>query len=232
MHPRVLVVDDDLIIQAVARTSLKEFEVVQASDMAEARALFSHQDFSAILIDISLPDGDGLRLLNEIKSIQKFKNTPVFMLTGKTDIQNKIMAFSVGAEDFISKPFDPLELYARVSAKIARATQELHSLKTKVIGNLKIDLDRQSAFLTKNGSDTDLALTSKEFKILVLLTQRLEMVFSREQILERIWGNTHVSDRTVDSHMAHLRQKLAGTSIELDTIKNVGFRALALALAA
>ena len=105
---------------------------------------------------------------------------------------------------------------------------EAQALKQKTIGNLLIDLDRQSAFRIENGDESNLSLTSTEFKILVLLTQRLEQVYSREQILDRVWGNTQVSDRTIDSHVGHLRNKLTGLTVMIDTVKNIGFRAISI----
>jgi DNA-binding response OmpR family regulator len=227
MRSKILVIDDDPTLQMIAQQSLKGFEVVQAANVAEAKQAIEQFQFYAILVDIELPDGDGLRLLSEMKAKDEFKNVPVFILSGRTDIQNKIMAFSVGADDYITKPFDPLELYARVNARVTKARQEMTALKQKIIGNLLVDLDRQSAYFYENGTERDLTLTSTEFKILVMLTYRLQQVYSREQILDRVWGNTHISDRTVDSHVAHLRSKLKGTSVVVDTVKNFGFRAIA-----
>jgi two-component system KDP operon response regulator KdpE len=226
MKDSILLIEDDLTIQTMVRLALSSYQVFQAPTLQEAKSLLKDKKFSAILIDIGLPDGDGLRLLNELASQNNRDPIPLLILSGKSDISNKVAAFSFGAEDFIAKPFDPLELQARVSAKIRKNQERGPHRGSRAFGDLILDLDRQKAFHQDKGIETDLQLTSLELRILNLLTHRLENVYSREQILQQVWGDTFVSDRTVDSHIAHLRAKIRPTHLNVETAKNFGYRAV------
>lgn len=227
MKKKILCIEDDLTIQTLVEASLRDYEVISVNTLMEADVLLkSRNDFSALLIDIQLPDGDGLRFLTQITNNDKYKNVPTMILSHHADISNKVMAFSFGADDFIGKPFDPIELHARVSAKVRKRDNETENVQTKKIGDLLIDFNRQKAFHFHKGKETDLNLTSIELKILSLLTKRLEHVYSRDQIMDQVWGQTNISDRTVDSHVAHLRQKIEVTTASIETSKNFGYRAV------
>lgn len=223
MQSKVLCVDDDLTIQALVQASLRNSEVDFATTIQEATEKMERSHFAAVLVDIELPDGDGLRFLSSILATEKYAKTPILVLSGHTQIPNKLMAFSMGAEDFITKPFDPLELQARVDAKIKRYLANKEQLRQRRVGNLLIDFDRQKAFGLNQGREEDLLLTSIELKILSLLTKRLEQVYSREQILSDVWGQTFISDRTIDSHVGHLRKKIEPTLVKIETLKNFGY---------
>lgn len=226
MKDKVLCIEDDPTFQALVSASLKDQQVLCAPHLSKAKDLLKQHQFAAILVDIELPDGDGLRFLSDLgQEFPECARLPLFVMSGHDQISNKVMAFSIGAEDFISKPFDPIELSARVSAKIRRNKAVEGQNQRRNHGNLLIDFDRQKAFRVDVGLETDLQLTSIELKILGLLTKRLDQVYSREQILNQVWGETYVSDRTVDSHVAHLRQKIEGTQLAIETSKNFGYRA-------
>ncbi len=224
MRSKILCVEDDLTIQALIEQSLKNFNLVTVSNLKDAEREISQNIFDAILLDIELPDGDGLKFYTRLTHDQNFRKTPTLFLSGHGDISNKLLAFSVGADDFITKPFDPLELNARISSKIKKKQGEIDEKKTHRIGDLEIDFDRQRVFQIINGKEKDLILTSIEIKILTLLSRRTEQVFSREQILNSVWGDTIITDRTVDSHIAHLRTKISPSSVVIDTVKNFGYR--------
>lgn len=226
MKPRVLCLEDDQTIQALVEVALAEFEVIAAFSIKEAEKRLKEAEYSALLIDIRLPDGDGLRFLTTLSADEKFKKIPVLVLSDHTEISNKVMAFSFGAEDFIGKPFDPVELNARVTAKIRRRENEKADTQVRKFGNLLIDFGRQKAFLVSSAKEKDLGLTGIELKILSTLTKRLEQVYSREQIMDTVWGDTSITDRTVDSHVAHLRQKIQQTSVSVETAKSFGYRAV------
>lgn len=226
MKAKILCIEDDPTFQALIAASLKDFDVLCVPDLKSAKAQIAQNSFSVILIDIELPDGDGLRFLAELKSDLSQGPAPcVFFLSGHSQISNKVMAFSFGAEDFITKPFDPIELHARISAKVRRLKSEEDSQQKRLLGDLLLDFSRQKAYLVRNAQETDLQLTSLELKILTLLTKRMEHVYSRDQILEQVWGDTHISDRTVDSHIAHLRQKISKTDVAVETSKSFGYLA-------
>lgn len=226
MKHKILCIEDELTTQALLVATFKEYDVVCVSSIKEAEKHLLKQSFSALLIDIQLPDGDGLRFLTQLVQDEKYFKIPIMILSSHTEISNKVMAFTFGAEDFITKPFDPVELNARVSAKIRRRQLELDLAKTRKIENVLIDFDRQKVFFINNATEKDLGLTSIEIKILTLLTKRLEQVYSREQIMDNVWGETFITDRTVDSHVAHLRQKIEKTQLQIETVKNFGYRAV------
>jgi DNA-binding response OmpR family regulator len=226
MKPRILCLEDDQTIQTLVEVALSEFEVVPAFSIKEAERRLKEADYSALIIDIRLPDGDGLRFLTTLSADERFKKIPILVLSDQIEISNKVMAFSFGAEDFIGKPFDPIELNARVTAKIKRRESEKVDTQVRKHGNLLIDFGRQKAFLLAATKEKDLGLTSIELKILSTLTKRLDQVYSREQIMDAVWGDTSITDRTVDSHVAHLRQKIQETTVAVETAKSFGYRAV------
>lgn len=224
MKHRILCIEDDLTIQTLIEQSLKEFMVVTVVSLKAAEIELSKSVFDAILLDIELPDGDGLRFFTKLTHEQKFKKVPTLILSGHGEISNKLMAFSIGVDDFITKPFDPLELNARLSSKIKKEQLDVDAKKMRKVGDLEIDFDRQRVFQIVKGKEKDLSLTAIEIKILTMLSRRPEQVFSREQILNSVWGETAITDRTVDSHIAHLRVKISESSVMVDTVKNFGYR--------
>lgn len=222
----ILCIEDDLTMQAIIAASLPDYTVNFVSKLSEADAWISRNALSAILVDIQLPDGDGLRWLGEFN--QKFKNNkiPLLVISGQVDLSKKIAAFTLGAEDFISKPFDPLELRARVISKINKNLSREEKSKTRTVGDLLIDFDRQKVFLENGNSKTDLQVSTLEIKVLALLTKRLEQVYTREQMIQLVWENVYISDRTIDSHVSHLRKKLQNSLLKIESVKGLGYRAV------
>ncbi len=225
MKKHILCIEDDDAIQTLVEVSLTEYLVHKAKSLKEAEKELNQYSFSALIMDIELPDGDGLRFLSQIMQQEKYKKIPVLVLSHHVEISNKVMAFSVGAEDFIGKPFDPIELNVRLTAKIKRRDAEQDEQKVRKIADVLLDFDRQKSFQVVGFKEVDLNLTSIELKIFSTLTKRLEQVYSRDQLMNLVWGETFISDRTVDSHIAHLRQKIEPTAIVIETSKNFGYRA-------
>lgn len=222
---KVLCLDDDETIQAVVASCLTDFHVVKCLSVKEAEEQIKQNQFIGLLVDIHLPDGDGLRFLNQFYSEPKNRKVPVLILSEHFEIANKVMAFSLGAEDFIAKPFDPIELSVRLTAKVNRRETEQDLLSQRQVGDVLIDFSRQKTYRTADHQEQELHLTCTEMKILSVLTRRLEQVYSRGQLMNLVWGETFISDRTVDSHVAHLRQKIDGTQLAIETSKNLGYRA-------
>ena len=150
MRFRILSIEDDPIIQTLIEQSLKEYLVVSATTLKDAQIELSKSDFDAILFDIELPDGDGLHFYTKLSQDPKYKKIPTLFLTGQSDISTKLMAFSVGADDFLTKPFDPLELNARVTSKIRKKNSDVEEKKVRKVGDLEIDFDRQKVFHIKH----------------------------------------------------------------------------------
>lgn len=222
----ILCIEDDPTIQTLVEVSLPEYKVTSVASLKEAYKMLSENTYSAVCVDIQLPDGDGLRFLTENIKKEKLGKTPFLILSSHDQIANKVMAFSLGAEDFVSKPFDPIEFNARLSAKIRRNAAELEETQIRQVGNLVIDFLQQKAFHVVNEQTKDLNLTSIELKILSFLTSHMDRVYSRNQIMDFVWNDKFVSDRTVDSHIAHLRQKMNSLNVEIETSVNFGYRAV------
>lgn len=217
----VLCIDDDLVIQTMVVESLKDYQVKVADSVQRAHQILENESFDAILLDIQLKDEDGLRILERIsKRDGFFNNTALFILSSHKDISKKMMAFSLGADDFISKPFDPLELEIRLSARLKKISAPLDN---RIVGDLILDFQRQKAYINKENVKTDVGLTAIELKILSYLTSQMDRVYSRQQIINEVWNNLSITERTVDSHVGHLRKKLIGSKLTIITSNNFGY---------
>lgn len=226
MH-KLLLVEDNEVMRVLAANTLKEFSLSMASTLKEAQSLIQNNSYDLILLDIGLPDGDGLAFLNQLSSAPGAQ-TPVIIISGKTDIANKVTAFSFGAEDFISKPFDPIELKARVAAKLKKLDQAKTNSDLMKIGDLLITVSKQKVVIQGDGHDqAPIDLTTLEFKLLLALARHPERVYTREHLLSEVWGNDlSVTLRSVDTHVAHLRKKIHKSKVKIDTVIRSGYRLL------
>lgn len=226
MRSIVLCIEDDPFFQTLIEESLsrgRNFELEFASNLAAAREKLKSRNYDAILLDLNLPDGDGLRFLTEIQGAAALP--PVLILTGQTEVPSRVAAFQLGADDFLAKPFEPLELEARLLARIKKSQTQKEQSETILLGDIEIDHTRVRVSRKTRTASEDLGFTAIEFKILVSLTHRLETVLSREQLLEKVWPGTYINERTVDSHIAHVREKLSDSKLKVETVKGLGYRA-------
>jgi DNA-binding response OmpR family regulator len=186
--------------------------------LAKARA----EKPDLVLLDILLPRMDGLDLLRRIRSDQEIGRTPVVMLTAKGDETDRIVGLELGADDYIPKPFSPREVVARIKAVFRRSAPPPEpEEKVYEYDDLRLDVSRHEVLFRGK----PVALTSKEFRILEALLASEGRVLSREAILRKVWGGgTFVTDRTVDVHIAKLRQKLPGLARSIQTVKDVGYK--------
>lgn len=224
---RLLLIEDNEVMRVLAANALKEFSLSMVSTLKEAQSLIQDNSFDLILLDIGLPDGDGLAFLNQLSSTYGTQ-IPVIILSGKTDIANKVTAFSFGAEDFISKPFDPIELKARVAAKLKKIELAKTSSDFLKIGDLIITVSKQKVVIQGPGNEQyPVDLTTLEFKLLLTLAKHPERIYSREHLLEEVWGDDlSVTLRSVDTHVAHLRKKIHKSKVKIDTVIRSGYRLL------
>lgn len=212
-------------MRVLVEASLPHYRLTFAETLTDARTVLKSKTVDLVILDLELPDGNGLNFLTELKTLHGHNEIPVFILTGKTEISNKVLAFNVGAEDFISKPFDPLELAARIDAKLKRLERQQDRAENMRIGNLLASLPKQRVWLSQSGKDQAIDLTSIEFKLLVTLGKNPERIYSRNQLLDEVWGNeTHITDRTVDTHVGHLRKKIADSTAKIETVIGEGYR--------
>ena len=210
MAKKVLVVDDEKLIVKGIRFSLEQdgMEVDCAYDGQEALDLATANHYDMILLDVMLPKLDGFEVC---QSIREFSTVPIVMLTAKGDDMDKILGLEYGADDYITKPFNILEVKARIKAIMRRAAigqpaVQQHT-EENVIENGDLVLDKSNRRLTILGEEYN--LTSKEFDMLLLLVTNPKKVFSREDLLHKIWGEGYPGDeRTVDVHVRRLREKI------------------------
>lgn len=174
-----------------------------------------------IILDLMLPDADGFDICRNLRRSEKFESVPIIMLTAKGEETDRVLGLELGADDYVTKPFSPKELVARVKAVLRRGEPERETEKTSIGGVLEIDLQKYQ--VTLEGKPVD--LTSTEFRILELLVSKRGWVFSRGQILEFLWGHEKaVLDRTVDVHIRNLRQKLGKASKYIKNLRGVGYK--------
>ena len=207
MAKKVLVVDDEKLIVKGIRFSLEQdgMEVTCAYDGEEALRLAQENKFDMILLDIMLPKMDGFEVC---QAIREFSNMPIVMLTAKGDDMDKILGLEYGADDYITKPFNILEVKARIKAIMRRtAASEPKEENSKVIesGDLKLDCESRRLFV----QGREINMTAKEFDLLELLVMNPNKVYSRENLLNLVWGYEYPGDvRTVDVHVRRLREKI------------------------
>ncbi len=225
MKQKLLLVEDNKEIQALVVATLKDYQMVCAGTLGEAHRLLETDQFSLVLLDVHLPDGDGFQFVLKLQSIGLAKEIPVIFLTARAETLDKVMGFRLGAEDYITKPFDCLELKARVEARLKRLTDREAQEGFFTNGTLSFDLLRARATVSIDGTSKPVSLTPFEFKLLLYLAKHEEHVLSREQLVENVWEDgLNVSDRTVDTHMSHLRQKIRGSGFSIQSVYGEGYR--------
>ena len=205
--PKVLVVDDEKLIVKGIKYSLEQdgMKVDCAYDGEEALSRFSAGNYDIILLDLMLPKMDGYVVCQQIRETSQ---VPIIMLTAKGDDMDKILGLEYGADDYITKPFNILEVKARIKAIIRRTQrQEIKEEPSAniAVGNLRLERDSRRVFI----NDKEVNLTAKEFDLLELLASHPNKVYGREQLLKVIWGDSYPGDvRTVDVHIRRLREKI------------------------
>ncbi len=223
MQQILLVEDGQDFVLIVEETLSSSFALTVARNYEEAVQKLEAIDFDLILLDISLPGKSGMELFASLADLKKNTHTPVIFLTGKSDTPSKIAAFSMGAEDYIVKPFDPMELKARVQSKLKKAIAIKESGETINKGDLQIVVSLQRVRVVSENPILEIDLTSTEFKILSHLARQEGRVFSRDELRSIIWGNTVVSDRTIDVHVSALRRKLKLKSTYIESVRGTGY---------
>ena len=223
---RVLVVDDETSIREMLRLALEisDFECMEAADIHEAYRLITDEAPDIILLDWMLPGGSGIELLRRLKKEEATQTLPVIMLTAKTHEDNVIQGLEVGADDYITKPFAPKELIARMKAILRRTASDETGSELRV-GQLVLEIDSRRVML----ADKPLEMGPTEFKLLHFFMSHPERAYSRAQLLDRVWGaNVYVEERTVDVHIRRLRKALqAGDAVYADliqTVRGTGYR--------
>ncbi len=223
LKPKILVVDDEPDALELIEFNLKAagYEVITAADGAEAVKKARAAAPDLILLDLMLPEIDGLEVCKILRRDANTAATPIIMLTAKAAEIDRILGLELGADDYVTKPFSPRELNLRIKNLLRRNQAEEVTGDLLHIGELFVDVPRHLA--TVGGKRVD--LTATEFKLLTVLAQRRGRVQSREKLLADVWQYDNLIDtRTVDTHMRRLREKLGKASRYLDTVRGVGYR--------
>ena len=203
---KILVVDDEALLVKGIRFNLQNegYEVITGSDGLDAVRLVQEQSPDLVVLDVMMPNMDGMAACGKIR---EFSDVPIILLTAKTDDMDKLMGFDYGADDYLTKPFNILELKARIRALLRRAGTREKKVSGNIleIGTISLDLDARNAY--RSGVLAD--LTAKEFDVIEFLMRNPNRVYSREALLDTIWAYEYRSDiRTVDVHIRRLREKL------------------------
>ena len=217
---KILIADDEPHIRELVRLYLSRegYELEFASNGREAleKALMLRPDL--VVLDLMMPELDGFDVT---KGIRQDSDVPILMLTVRREDAVKVAGLELGADDYLTKPFNPRELVARVKAILRRADGIARSGAKVAVGSLILNRQTREAIL----GDTPLKLRTKEFDLLFALAQNLQTVMSREQLLSLVWGYTFSGEtRTVDVHINHLRQHLRGSDLQIETLRGVGYR--------
>jgi DNA-binding response OmpR family regulator len=218
---KILIVDDEPAIVELARLYLEKngFETVTAADGIQALVKVKQEHPDLVVLDLMLPELDGWEVCRRLRAETSI---PIIMLTARSEDVDKIVGLELGADDYITKPFNPRELVARVKAVLRRA-QSRGEVTSAVIrmGDLTIDEPRQEALI----GETPISLRTREFDLLLMLARHPGLVLSREQLLEQVWGYDYAGGtRTVDVHVSGLRQKLAGSGVRIETVWGIGYK--------
>src|ERR1043166_9525474 len=221
--PKILVVDDEpgaLELVKVNRVNAG-LDVVTASDGETALQKARSALPSLILLDLMLPEVDGLEVCKILRRDPATKEIPIIMLTAKAAEIDRVLGLELGADDYVTKPFSPRELVLRVRALLRRSERQTETSEQLRIGTLLLDVPRHVVRVQNKTID----LTATEFKLLTVLAERRGRVQSREALLRDVWGyDTPIDTRTVDTHMRRLREKLGPAARYLDTLRGVGYR--------
>ncbi len=218
----LLLVDDEKNIIELERLYLEKegYEIQVAYDGKTALEKFRALKPAAIILDLMLPGVDGLEVCRRVR---QESDVPILMLTARDQDVDKIVGLELGADDYLTKPFNPRELVARVKA-IFRRVNPAPKTQRLSVGDLTIDLDRREV----TAGNQQLALRTKEFDVLAVFAQNPGIVLTRDRLLEIAWGYDFPGEtRTVDVHVAHLRKKLTGAKTQIETVSGVGYKLVA-----
>jgi two-component system OmpR family response regulator len=219
----VLVVDDDAHIREVMRFALEKagYRVTEAADGSVAHALLQKTKFDLVVLDIVMPEDDGLTLCRKIRAESQL---PVIIVSSRDEELDRVLGLELGADDYLTKPFSPRELSARVAAVLRRTRPPAPGTEASALlvrGPIQLDVSRHTCLV----DGVQLSLTVTEFELLRALLQSPGRVLSRAQLVELAYGAGHyISDRTVDSHVRRLRAKLGSAAALVETVYGVGYR--------
>lgn len=215
--------EDDASIQKLVCYALAKegYEIKGLSLPSEFWKEIQEEIPELILLDIMLPEEDGISILKKLREDKKYQDIPVIMITAKTSEFDKVTGLDMGADDYITKPFGMTELASRVNAVLRRYKKtQVVNTKEFVLGNLYVNPEKH--IIKLNGED--LVLSFKEYSLLLILLEADGKVVSREELLTKVWGEFYEESRTLDVHIRKLRVKLENSGVKIETVKNIGYK--------
>lgn len=219
-HGTILVADDERHIVQLIKLYLgnEGFRVETATNGQEALAKVDRLRPDLLILDLMMPNVDGWEVCRRVR---KDRNTPIIVLTARTDDVDKIVGLELGADDYVTKPFNPRELVARVKAVLRRANDVGLTTSVVEVGDLRIDEARREVAI--NG--VEIKLRTKEFDLLLALSRQAGVVLSRDVLLSGVWGYDYFGEsRTIDVHVTWLRSKIAESTVRIETVRGVGYK--------
>lgn len=223
MNHILLVEDSKEIYQMVQQSTQQVADLTWAKSIEEAKTALNSRSFDLLILDVELPDGNGIEFCSSIQS--SHPNILVFFLTSHSNLSEKVLGFSAGADDYITKPFSPLELKARLEARLRKTKQQATSAEIFKWHEIEINKGTQNVCILEDNVLKKLDLTSLEFKLLLYFAAKPGIVIAREDILNDIWGeDIHVYQRSVDTHVSKLRKKLGAVAHILESVHGAGYK--------
>ncbi|MGL5634477.1 MAG: response regulator transcription factor [Sarcina sp.] len=220
MNKNILIVEDELRIRILLRDYLKKdgFIVIEASDGEEALKSFSETNIDLVILDIMMPKIDGFEVCKTIRSVS---NIPIILLTAREEEEDKLLGYELGADDYVTKPFSPKVLVAKVKALLKRTETDNINKNLSNFNGLKINKLSHEVLL----DGRELSLSPKEYDLLLYLTSNKGIALSRDKILDNVWGYDYFGDiRTVDTNIKRLREKLLHKSSYITTVRGSGYK--------
>ncbi|MGN1206280.1 MAG: response regulator transcription factor [Eubacterium sp.] len=217
----IYVVEDDLNIQEIEMFALRN-SGYKVEGFGNAKDFFSElaeKTPDLILLDVMLPDLDGLSILKKVRTIPDTRKIPVIFVSAKTSELDKVKGLDLGADDYLAKPFGVMELISRVKALLRRSS-EINEEKTLTLGDIQLDNEKHCVYV----ANVLCELTFKEFELLKMMMQNVGIVMTRDRIMDRVWGTDYEGEsRTLDMHIKTLRKKLGEEGARIKTVRNVGY---------
>lgn len=223
---QILLVEDETdLLESIVAFLSGQWQVHPAANLADAEKILTQHPIDLIVLDINLPDGSGFQFCTKLRQQEKHKKTPVVFLTGNFDVSDRVMGFTLGADDYVTKPFHLAELKARIEAHLRRSQQLKNSPPSIDAGDLTLDINHQKVTLKTDGQKKPIKLTSLEFRILLVLAQTPGHIFSRDQIILSVWGNdSSITSRVIDTHVSNLRKKISASTYTIHSVHGRGYQ--------
>ena len=217
----ILMIEDDVEIYNLVKGFAKDLEINYASSLSEASRWLSANTPELVLLDIELPDGNGVDFLMKNRQLFEKSQTGVIMLTSHGEIGTKLESFELGVLDYVQKPFIPMELIARIRANLRKIKPERKDIVKK---DIVVKIHSNQVFVGPEGSQSPVELSPLEYKLLLLFMENEGRVYTREQLMDLVWGNDfEVTDRNVDQHISKLRKKINSQYYHVKTVHGTGY---------